>query len=58
MRYRVAENGQWIRPRMKRYFMKCCDCGLVHAMDFKVIQWGRGHKIEFRAFRMPNRKKE
>jgi len=24
-------------PIEKNYKMACCDCGLVHAMDFKVI---------------------
>lgn len=36
---------------MKGYRMMCCDCGLVHVLDFKVIRWGRGHKIKLRAFR-------
>lgn len=50
MRYKV--NGdEWVKPVMKGYRMMCCDCGLVHVMDFKVIRWGRGHKVLFRADR-------
>lgn len=27
----------WIIPIPKGYLMKCCDCGLVHEMEFKPI---------------------
>lgn len=27
----------WQQPVMKGYLMKCCDCGLVHEIDFRVI---------------------
>ena len=27
-----------VLPEMKDYRMACCDCGLVHLMDFKVVQ--------------------
>lgn len=36
---------------MKGYRMMCCDCGLVHEIDFFVIKWGRGHKVKFIARR-------
>ncbi len=29
---------QWIRPRMSGYLMACCDCGLVHQLQFKAFQ--------------------
>lgn len=25
----------WVMPIPKGYLMKCCDCGLVHEMQFK-----------------------
>jgi hypothetical protein len=28
---------EWVNPVMRRYFMRCCDCGLVHEMQFRVI---------------------
>jgi hypothetical protein len=34
--YEVPKN-EWQMPIEKNYKMACCDCGLVHAMDFKVI---------------------
>lgn len=42
MRYRQVQDGEWVKPRMRNYYMKCCDCGLVHKMDFKVIAHARG----------------
>lgn len=43
------ENGwtKWIRPKMKLYRFGCCDCGLVHNLQFKIV--GKG--VEFRAQR-------
>lgn len=51
MRYPVARNGQWIRSIKKGYKMACCDCGLVHRMEFAHIPYGSGRKIIFRAWR-------
>lgn len=31
----------WVRPLMAGYRMACCDCGLVHDMQFQVIKRGR-----------------
>jgi hypothetical protein len=30
--------SEWLMPEMKGYKMACCDCGLVHDIDFKVIR--------------------
>ena len=52
-KYPSPAPGEWVRPVMKGYRMACCDCGLVHKIDFKVIPWGRGHKTLFRCWRDP-----
>lgn len=52
MKYKVVQNNEWVRPVMRGYRMKCCDCGLIHELDFKVLRWGRGHKVKFRARRV------
>lgn len=52
IRYKQAYDNEWIKPVMRGYRIKCCDCGLVHEMDFKVIPWGRGRKVLFRARRV------
>lgn len=51
MKYKPAKNGEWIRPVKKGYKMACCDCGLVHVLEFAHVPWGRGRKIIFRAWR-------
>ena len=50
--YDRPKPGQWVRPKRKWYRMMCCDCGLVHALDFRLVnEGGRGYRIEFRAVR-------
>ena len=49
--YKPAKDGQWIAPVKRGYKMACCDCGLVHTLDFEHIPRGRGRKIIFRAWR-------
>jgi len=36
-RYPVVESNQWVYPKMDGYRMMCCDCGLVHEIDFEVV---------------------
>jgi len=35
--YTDVKANEWVFPKMRKYKMACCDCGLVHTMDFKVI---------------------
>lgn len=30
--------SDWIKPQMKGYKMACCDCGLVHRIDFAIVK--------------------
>lgn len=39
--------GEWIRPVVTGFKMCCCDCGLVHKIDFRIVN----DCIELRAFR-------
>lgn len=45
--YEKIKAGEWLRPKVKGFKMACCDCGLVHTLDFRV-HTGRA---EFRAYR-------
>lgn len=47
MPYEKIKPGEWLRPKVKGYRMACCDCGLVHRLDFRV-HTGRA---ELRAYR-------
>lgn len=49
--YDKPKAGEWVRPVRKGYKMACCDCGLVHTINFKLIPWGKGKKILFQVFR-------
>lgn len=46
-RFPVVKSGKWVQPIRRGYHMKCCDCGLVHRMNFRIID---GH-VQFQAFR-------
>lgn len=37
----------WIQPKMRMYKMQCCDCGLVHNMQYRM----HGGRIQFRVQR-------
>lgn len=58
MRYKTVQSGEWVSPRRKGYYMKCCDCGLVHRMNFRLVKYGSGKKIQFQAFRLDKRTKK
>lgn len=46
-----VEPGEWVYPKKKGFKMACCDCGLVHTMDFMIIKHGKGRRIFFRVDR-------
>ncbi len=46
MKYLAQKAGQWIRP-LRGYKLACCDCSLVHRVDFRV----RNGRVEFRCYR-------
>lgn len=48
-RYPPEKENKWIQPIRKGYGLACCDCGLVHELDFRI------HKrhIQLRARRKP-----
>ncbi len=59
MRYHQGYDGEWIQPKRKNYYMQCCDCGLSHRIDFKLIKDKLGRaRIQYRAFRIKSRKKK
>jgi len=39
--------GEWVEPIMRGFRLACCDCGLVHKMDFR-IKYG---ELQYRVFR-------
>ena len=51
MKYKQAFDLEWIRPKRSGYKIACCDCNLVHVLDFKLESYGSGKRIVFRARR-------
>jgi len=35
--YMQIVEGEWIEPAKEGFVDQCCDCGLVHVIDFAVI---------------------
>ena len=56
MRFQQVYDGEWVQPVRRGYRMKCCDCGLVHRLDFRLLKNRRGSRIQFRAFRESKRR--
>jgi hypothetical protein len=52
-KYSEPKSGQWVEPIRRKYKLACCDCGLVHALNFRLIKndHGRGKRIQFKAYR-------
>lgn len=45
--YKKVKDGEWVKPNMKKYMIGCCDCGMVHRLEFIVTI---RKKVLFRAF--------
>lgn len=48
MRFKQLKDGEWEDPIHRGYRIQCCDCDLVHRIDFRIYK-GR---IQFRVYRM------
>lgn len=42
--------SRWVQPAMPKYMLACCDCNLVHEMQFRVVGI-RKMRVQFRARR-------
>lgn len=47
MKYDRPKAGEWVQPIRRGYKLACCDCGLVHTVDFRI----RRGRVQFRVFR-------
>lgn len=56
MKYPVARDGEWITPRRRGYVVECCDCGLRHRVDLRLVRYVNGGRvIQYRATRIKKR---
>ena len=51
MQFKEGKSGRWFHPKKKGYLVMCCDCGLAHEIDFKVVPCGKGHKVMIKVIR-------
>lgn len=49
-RFPKQKDGAWVQPVMRGYLLGCCDCGLVHKLDFRIAGV-RKLRVQFRASR-------
>jgi hypothetical protein len=54
-KFKKIKDGQLVRPKMDGYLIGCCDCGLVHRIDFEITRMGI---LKFRAYRDDNSTKK
>jgi hypothetical protein len=47
MKYYDIEANEWVRPIHKGYKLCCCDCGLVHNLDFRIVD----QQVQFKTSR-------
>lgn len=57
-RYQKVAKDEWVQPKMTQYRAACCDCGLVHEIEFRVVskKTGKivqGYQVQFNADRHP-----
>lgn len=48
MKYEQIYDGEWVEPTPQTgHKMICCDCGLVHTVNFRTVNG----KVQFQAIR-------
>ena len=62
--FRNVKAGEWVAPAHQGYLMKCCDCGLVHRFDYRIVKVNKNRKtatiqgaryhVQMRAYRAGN----
>ena len=47
--YEEVVEGEWVTPKHRGYRHQCCGCGLVHDMDFRVVDGGVQYRVRVNA---------
>lgn len=52
-RYPAPRPQEWVAPVRRGYRLACCDCGLVHELEFRLEKRNRGKwvRVQFRGRR-------
>lgn len=58
-KFKQVKAGEWVQPIMNSYLLQCCDCSLIHRMNFKVRIDSKGTaRVLMQAFRVKSRNKD
>lgn len=49
--YETVRDSRWRTPVRKGYKLGCCDCGLIHRIDFRLVGPRHFRQIQLRYFR-------
>lgn len=50
--YPLGQPGAWVKPVRRDYRLACCDCGLVHSYNFRLVSIGKcGFQIQYQVAR-------
>jgi hypothetical protein len=49
-----TKDHEWFMPQMKKFLLGCCDCGLIHWIDFKIVDCEGKNRIIMKAVRARN----
>ena len=52
--YYHITDGEWIQVPKRGFKEQCCDCGLIHKLNFKIDEKGNIHMQTFRDARATN----
>lgn len=50
-KFAEPEAGEKVYPAHRYYYMSCCDCGLVHKMEFGTVTEPKRISVWFRVWR-------
>lgn len=55
-KFKKVKSNKWEQPIMNGYLMKCCDCGLVHEVDFRIAYGKKeeNNRVQLRMRRLTN----
>jgi len=50
-----VREGEWQHPKQEQYYyLKCCDCGLIHRLEFRLHR----NRLQLRGWRVEKKKRE
>ena len=47
MSFTIQQDGEWFTVRMRRTRIRCCDCGLVHRVQYRTVR----RRLQMRVWR-------